>query len=329
MNAQSCWIACVAAAALTVSPTPVHAQAQLKVDPKLPEYKAGNGLSGPLKFVGSDAMNNLVPIWSDGFGKSHPNVQFEIELRRETTGMSALIDNTAHFVPMTRPFRTPEIEAFKKKHGYPPTALTIGVEMLAVFVHKDNPIKGLTLPQVDAIFSRTRKGGFGKAINTWGDLGLEGEWANKPIALYGRNSASATYGYFKDKALFSGDFRDEVKEQPGNSSTVEGVGRGKYGIGYAGIGDKTADVRALPLAKDAKTEATPAEPERAVKGDYPLARKLYVYLNHKPGTELDPLRHEFVRYVFSKQGQNDVVTCGHVPIDEAIAVKARASVAIK
>ena len=125
--------------------------------------------------------------------------------------------------------------------------------MLAVYVHKDNPIKSLTLQQVDAIFSKTRKGGFEKDIRTWGDLGLTGEWAKKPISLYGRNSASGTYGYFKEHALFKGDFKDTVKEQPGSSAVVQGVASDKYGIGYSGIGYKTADVRAVPLAAERRT----------------------------------------------------------------------------
>ena len=329
MNAQSCWNACVAAAALSVSATSVPAQAQLKVDAKLPEYKAVKGVSGRLTILGSDTMKNVMTYWGDGFKKFYPDIQIEIQGRGATTGPYALLAGNIHFAPMSRSFTAKEIAMFRKEYGHEPTGLTTCVEMLAVFVHKDNPLKGLTLPQLDAIFSRTRKGGFGKAINRWGALGLEGEWANKPIVLYGRNSASASYGYFKEKALFSGDFRDEVKEQPGSSSVVQGVGRDKYGIGYAGIAYKTADVRALALAQDAKTEATPAEPERAVQGDYPLARKLYVYLNHKPGAELDPLRREFVRYLYSKQGQADVLLSGYVPMDETVAAKARASVAIK
>src|SRR5260370_39511730 len=169
--------------------------------------------------------------------------------------------------------------------------------MLAVFVHKDKPIKGLTLQQVDAIFSRTRKGGYSKAISTWGDLGLAGEWKDRPIALFGRNAASGTYGYFKEHALFNGDYKNEVKEQPGSSAVVQGVASDKFAIGYSGIGYKTADVRAVPLATDPKEEFVPAEPGRAYAGEYPLARFLYVYVNYQPVKELDPLRREFVRYL--------------------------------
>jgi phosphate transport system substrate-binding protein len=186
--------------------------------------------------------------------------------------------------------------------------------MLGVFVHKDNPIASLTLQQVDAIFSKTRKGGLANEITTWGELGLTGEWANKPIDLYGRNEASGTYGYFKEHALFKGDFKDSVKAQPGSSSVIQGIAADKYAIGYSGIGYLTADVRAVPLAKDAKSKPIPATPEHAYTGDYPMARFLFVYVNYKPGSGLDPLRREFLLYVLSKQGQEDVVKDGYYPL---------------
>jgi phosphate transport system substrate-binding protein len=307
----------------------VPAESQVKVDPKLPPYKAVAGVSGTLKSVGSDTMNNEMTLWAEGFTKFYPSVQAEIEGKGSTTGPPALIDGTAQFAPMSRPMKGAEIDKFKDKFGYPPTALPTSIDMLAVYVHKDNPIKGLTLQQVDAIFSRTRKGGYPKAINTWGELGLEGEWKNKPIALFGRNSASGTYGFFRDHALFNGDYRDEVKEQPGSSSVVQGVASDKYAIGYSGIGYKTADVRPVPLAKKAKAEMVPAEPDRAYKGEYPLARVLYIYINYKPDSDLDPLRREFIRYIYSHPGQSDVVKSGYLPIGEPLAVKGLAKVGLK
>ncbi len=300
---------------------PLAVQAQVKVDAKLPDYKAVGGVSGSLKSVGSDTMINEMTLWAEGFSKFYPNVRPEIEGKGSTTAPPALIAGTAIFGPMSRPMKGKEIDDFKKQFGYKPTALPTSIDMLAVYVNKDNPIKGLTLQQVDAIFSRTRKGGYAKDIKTWGDLGLGGEWAAKPIALYGRNAASGTYGYFKEKALFDGDYKNEVKEQPGSSSVVQGVASDKYAIGYSGIGYKTADVRAIPLAVNAKSELVPPEAARAYKGEYPLARLLYVYVNYAPNSQLDPLRREFVRYLYSKQGQLDVVKAGYLPIGEVLAVK--------
>ena len=308
-------VALAAAAVLGYGP----AMAQVKVDAALPEYTSVSGVSGSLKSIGSDTMNNEMTLWAEGFQSRYPNVQIEIEGKGSSTAPPALVAGTAHFGPMSREMKSAEIDAFAKRYGYPPTALATAIDMLAVYVHKDNPIKGLTLQEVDAIFSMNRKGGHAKEIKTWGDLGLTGEWADKPVSLYGRNSASGTYGYFKEHALFGGDYKSSVKEQPGSSSVVQAVATDKYAIGYSGIGYKTADVRAVPLSSGAGKPVVEAEPANAYTGKYPLARFLYVYVNYKPGSQLDPLRREFIRYMFSKQGQSDVVKDGYFPVTAKIA----------
>ncbi|MCA8974978.1 MAG: substrate-binding domain-containing protein, partial [Planctomycetes bacterium] len=194
--------------------------AQSNVDRALPTYTAVTGVSGSIKSVGSDTMNNEMTLWAEAFVKMYPNVKVEIEGKGSTTAPPALVEGSSTFGPMSRPMKDKEIDAFEKKFGYKPTAIATSIDMLAVYVHKDNPITHLTIKQVDAIFSKGRKGGAAEDITTWGQLGLGGEWANKPISLYGRNSASGTYGYFKEKALFKGDYKDSVKEQPGSSAVV-------------------------------------------------------------------------------------------------------------
>ncbi|HEU4365216.1 MAG TPA: PstS family phosphate ABC transporter substrate-binding protein [Candidatus Krumholzibacteria bacterium] len=291
----------------------------LTVDPKLPPYKLTSGISGSVKSVGSDTMNNLMALWAGDFRKNYPNVQVEIEGKGSSTAPPALIAGTATFGPMSRAMKNQEIDEFEAKFGYKPMGLRSAIDMLAVYVHKDNPIESMTMQQIDAIFSKTRKGGHSTEITTWGQLGLTGEWANKPISLYGRNSASGTYGYFKEHALFKGDFKDAVKEQPGSSSVVQGVASDKFGIGYSGIGYITADVRAVPIKADPASEAVPASAEFAYTGTYPLARYLYVYVNAKPGAELDPLRREFIRFIFSKEGQSSVIKDGYYPVNAKIA----------
>jgi phosphate transport system substrate-binding protein len=230
---------------------------------------------------------------------------------------------------MSRSMKDAEIDAFEKKYGYKPVQLPTSIDMLAIYVNKDNPIKGLTFQQVDAIFSKTRKGGFPSDIRTWGQAGLTGAWANQPISMYGRNAASGTYGYLKENALFGGDYKDEVKEQPGSSAVVQGCASDRYGIGYSGIGYKTADVRVVPLAAEEGEDFVPAEPKFAYTGDYPLARFLWLSVNYKPGSQLDPLRREFIKFIFSKQGQEDVVKDGYFPVTAAIAKEALDSVGIK
>ena len=317
-------------AAVTLATAAPVLAGEAKVDSALPDYKPVQGVEGKLKSIGSDTLNNLMTLWAEGFKGKYPNVQPEIEGKGSSTAPPALIAGTAQFGPMSREMKAKEIDDFEKEFGYKPTAIATSLDMLAVYVHKDNPLKGLTVQQIDAIFSKTLKGGYGKQIVTWGDLGLTGEWKDKPISLYGRNSASGTYGYFKEHALAKGDYRDDVKEQPGSSAVVQAVATDKFGMGYSGIGYKTSDVRALPLSSETGAGAhfVEAEAANAYSGEYPLARFLYLSLNYKPGSQLDDLRREFVRYVFSREGQEVVLKDGYLPVPAAVAREELKSVGI-
>jgi len=300
-----------------------------EIDPALKPYEKVSGeVAGSLKCVGSDTMNNLVALWAEGFKKFYPSVQEGIEGKGSASAPPALTEGTSTFGPMSRDWKPSEIDEFKQKHGYAPTVVPVAIDMLAVFVHKDNPLKSLSLQEVDAIFSKNRTGGAKNEIRTWGDLGLEGEWKDKPISLYGRNATSGTYGYFKENALFKGDFKPTVKEQPGSSAVVQAVASDKYGIGYSGIGYMTADVRSVPLAAKQGAAAIATEPKFAYSGDYPLSRFLYLSVNHKPGTAIDPLRGEFIRYVLSATGQGDVRKDGYLPVTGPIAKRALQSVGL-
>jgi phosphate transport system substrate-binding protein len=285
-------------------------------------------VSGNLNSVGSDTMNNLMTFWTEGFRALYPNVTVAIEGKGSSTAPPALIAGSATFGPMSREMKQAEIDQFVKTFGYPPTALKTSIDMLAVYVHKDNPVKGLTFKQVDAIFSSTHNRGYAGDIRTWGDLGLTGAWAQQPISLYGRNSASGTYGFFKEHVLAKGDYKPSVKEQPGSSAVVGSIAGDKYAVGYSGIGYMTADVRAVPLAMDDGQPFVPASADHAYTGDYPLSRFLFIYVNYKPGSALDPLRAEFLKYVFSKQGQEVVVKDGFYPVPAAIARDALKSVGV-
>jgi len=300
-----------------------------EIDPALKPYaKVSGEVAGSLKCVGSDTMNNLVALWAEGFKKSYPSVQEGIEGKGSASAPPALTEGTSTFGPMSRDWKPSEIYTFKEKHGYAPTVVPVAIDMLAVFVHKDNPLKSLSLQEVDAIFSKNRTGGGKNEIRTWGDLGLEGEWKDKPISLYGRNATSGTYGYFKEHALFKGDFKPTVKEQPGSSAVVQAVASDKYGIGYSGIGYMTADVRSVPLSAKQGGTAIATEPKFAYSGEYPLSRFLYLSVNHKPEGAIDPLRGEFIRYVLSATGQADVLKDGYLPITGPIAKRALQSVGL-
>jgi phosphate transport system substrate-binding protein len=293
------------------------ATAQVKVDPKLTTYERVGGVSGNLNSIGSDTLNNLMTLWAEGFRAIYPNVNIQIEGKGSSTAPPALIEGTAQLGPMSRPMKAKELDAFEKKFGYKPTPIKVAIDALAVFVHKDNPAKGLSLTQVDSIFSSTYKRG-GEPAATWGDVGLSGAWASRPFSLYGRNSASGTYGLFKEIALKDGDYKDTVKEQPGSSSVVQGVASDVGGIGYSGIGYKTSGVKAIAIGEDDKNVYDPSL-DNCLSGDYPLARFLYVYVNKKPNDPLDQLTLEFIKFVLSKAGQEIVVKDGYYPLPSTVA----------
>ncbi len=293
--------------------------AALVVDSKLPVYKAASGVSGNVKSVGSDTLNNLMTLWAEGFKRAYPDVRIEIEGKGSSTAPPALIAGTSNFGPMSRAMKSKEVDAFEKRFGYKPGRIRVAVDALAVFTNKDNPLKCLSLQQVDAIFSKTRRGGMRTSVGTWGQAGLSGTWARKPISVYGRNSASGTYGYFKKVALFRGDFKDSVKEQPGSSAVVQGVASDKFSIGYSGIGYKTADVVVLPISRKPGAKCYAPEAKEAYSGNYPVARFLYVYVNKNPNRALDPLRAQFIKYIFSRAGQQAVIKAGFFPVNSAIA----------
>lgn len=314
--------------AATTFLAPAASAQAVQVDPALPSYTKASGVSGNFTSVGSDTLNNLMTLWAETYKRFYPNVNIQIQGAGSSTAPPALIEGASNFGPMSRVMNAKEIEAFEKKYGYKPTAVPVAIDALAVYVNKDNPIKGLTMQQVDAIFSSTRKCGGPANITKWGEVGLSGEWTTRAIALYGRNSVSGTYGYFKEHALCKGDFKSQVAEQPGSASVVQSVGTQLNAIGYSGIGYKTSSVRAVPLAKKAGGEFVEADTKHAIDGSYPLARVLYVYVNKRPNTALPPLEREFFKMVLSKEGQQVVVKDGFVPLPATFAKKALADLGI-
>ncbi len=305
------------AAAALVSGT---AGAVQTVDAGIPDYQKASGIAGNLSSVGSDTLANLMTLWAEEFNREYPNVNIQIQAAGSSTAPPALTEGTSNLGPMSREMKDDELEAFENKYGYKPTAVPVAIDALAVMVNKDNPIKGLTVPQVDAIFSSTRKCGYEKDIETWGDAGVAA-WGSKSIQLYGRNSVSGTYGYFKENALCKGDFKSNVNEQPGSASVVQSVTSSKNGIGYSGMGYSTSGIRMVPLAKKAGEPFVEATPENAVKGAYPLTRYLYVYVNKKPNQPLAPLENEFMKMVLSKTGQQVVIKDGYIPLPAKVVEK--------
>ena len=313
----------LALVALTVTAVNAQAADAVTVDPKLPAYAVASGVSGNLNSVGSDTLNNLMTFWGEGFKAQYPNVKIQVEGKGSGTAPVALANGVAQVGPMSREMKSTEINAFAVKFGHKPTRIPVAIDALAVFVHKDNAIKGLSLKQVDGIFASTRKRG-GQDVVTWGDLGQKGALAGKTISAFGRNSASGTYGYFKEIALKNGDYKDTIKEQPGSSSVVQGIAADVGAIGYSGIGYATSGVRALPLAAEGNSFVEPTY-ANCLNGSYPLSRYLYVYVNKAPSRPMDKLTSEFITFVLSKQGQEIVIKDGYFPLPADVADEGRAS----
>ena len=305
------------AAALALGATLASAQA-VQVDSSIAVYQKTSGVSGNINSVGSDTMNNMMALWAETFRKMYPNVKIQIEGKGSGTAPPALIAGTSQFGPMSRPMKASEIDQFEAKYGYKPTQIRTSYDALAVYVNKDNPLEKLTLQQIDSIFSKTRKRG-GKDVKTWGDLGLTGDWAARPVSIYGRNSASGTYGFFKEHVLQTGDYRDTVKEQPGSASVVQGVTEDRFGIGYSGIGYRTSGVKALKLAD--KADFFDGSYGNVTSGKYPLSRYLYIYVNTAPGKPLDPLVREYLKLILSREGQEVVVKDGYLPLAPSVVAE--------
>ena len=303
---------------------------QVPVDEALPTYEFNvREVSGSIKSVGSDTMDKLMQRWTEEFQAGYRGVQAEVEGQGSSKAMPALIAGASSLGPMSRDPKESEVADFEKKFGYKPTMVATSIDMLGVFVHRDNPLQKISLAEVDAIFSSTRKLGNKVSIEQWSQLGLTGDYTKAPIQLFSRNASSGTYGYFKEKVLGNGDFKSSVSEQSGSASVIQSVGANRFAIGYSGIGYKTENVKALSLATEKGGEAIEPTVANAYSGDYPLSRFLYLALNYKPNSKLDPLRREFLRFVFSRKGQEIVAEQGFFPMNAESARESLLSVGIE
>jgi len=294
------------------------------VDPRLPQYKPASKSVGRLSSVGSDSLNNLMTLWGEEFNRLHPGVIPEIEGKGGSIAIAALVSGRVQLATMVRLPNEKEVAAVRAKFGGAPIVVAVARDALGVFVHKDNPIKQLNLRQLDAVFGKTRRAGAETDIVKWGDLGLEGEWADKPIRLFGRNAASGAYAFFKETCLLRGDFKDTAIDERTSSDLVRAVGNDRYALGYAVITYKTDQVRAVPMVgADGKTYDATRENIESFR--YPLVRSLHIALPPKP----DDLTREFLRYVLSRQGQSAVVKDGYLPLSAAAAQAERTKIGLE
>lgn len=295
----------------------------VKLDPKLPAYKATERVAGDLRTAGSDTLSNVVSLWAQEFNKFHPGVRMQVEAKGSSTGPTALLENQAQFAAMSRAMKSSEIDAFVKKFGYKPTEFRVAIDCLAVYVHKDCPLDEISIPQIQAVFS------VNGSNMRWGDLGVsDPKWRDRPISLYGRNAASGTYGFFKTVALGGADFKPSVKEAPGSAGVIGGVASDPFGIGYSGIGFRTPDVKVLNVSFDDGEPGAEPSQEAANVGEYPLARNLYIYINYDRNQGLDPTRAEFVHMIYSRDGQEAVIKEGFYPVSAKVAAEDLAKVGL-
>ena len=287
-----------------------------------PEYARKPGVAGKITSVGSDTLANLMTLWSQEFKHLYPDVKFQIQASGSSTAPPALTEGTATIGPMSRELKPSEIQAFIRAHGYPPTVIQVALDAIAIFVERRNPLPGLTLSEVDAIFSATRFCGGEESISHWSQLGVDNYGQGAPIRLFSRNSVSGTYGLFKIMALCDGDFTKTVNEQPGSASVVLSVASSKGGMGYAAYGYKTAGVRALPLGENA-AQFIPLNVETVREQQYPFTRFLYLVINKSPDEPLPTLVREFLTFVLSDTGQKLVARDGYFPIKETLLLRQR------
>lgn len=300
----------------------IHTIEQSTTRYEVPSYERVPGVAGKISSVGSDTLANLMTFWSQEFKTLYPQVGFQIQASGSSTAPPALLEGTATIGPMSRELKPSEIRDFVREHGYPPTVLKVAMDAIAIFVDRRNPLSGMSLDQVDAVFSETQFCGSNQKIERWQQLGLDEDGYRSPIRTFGRNSVSGTYGLFKIMALCDGDFKNTVNEQPGSASVVLSVASGTGAIGYAAYGYKTAGVRALPLG-ESLDNLIPLSIETVRNETYPFSRFLYLVINKKPGEPLPTLEREFLRYILSKEGQRQVVRDGYFPIREDVLVRQR------
>ncbi|CAM2067707.1 Phosphate-binding protein [Sulfidibacter corallicola] len=317
------WIWLVATAASGASSVPPEPASSRPVQAGHPHdealqhlapYKRRSGVSGSLSSAGSDTLNNLMTLWAEGFRRQYPSVNIQVEGKGSSTAPPALIQGVAQLGPMSRLMKDDEVNAFQRRLGFMPTPVPVAMDALAIFVHAENPVESLTLAEVDAIFSRTRRGGLLRTFSTWSDLGVATGPARYPLSLYGRNSASGTYGLFKLTALFRGDFKNSVKELPGSAAVVLAVSQDPAAIGYAGIGYRTSGVKMLSIAPEKGSLAKPATSQNVLNGAYPLGRLLYIYVAKPPSQSLPVPVEEFLKFVLSREGQRIVRKSGYIPL---------------
>ena len=306
----------------------VHAQAAL--DPQLSPYRAGlEPIKGKLKLIGSETMSGIAGVWKDSFERFHPDVSVEISVKGSINAVNVVRDGEANFGLLSREVLAEEIKEFTDKKGYAPHLLVSSLERVAIYVHKDNPIQGLTLSQLDAIFSSSLKRGARAQARTWGDVGISGPMAAQPLACFTRSATTGSQVFFQEVVLLGGEFHKGVIPQEDNLEMVKNIAKTPNALGFAGATYELPGVKAVPIAAQEGGEFFAIDCVPSPKGSYPLVRPMQLVVNLPPKAKLNPLEAEFIKYVFSRMGQEDVVKAGFTPVSSKPAQIALDSVDLK
>lgn len=279
-------------------------------------YQQKAGLSGKLVSTGSDTLANLMAYWVEDFQSIYPHVEFELHSEGSSTAPPALLNGISHIAPMSRLMSSEELAQFQQKFGYPPTAVEVAIDAIAVFVHRDNPLPAISVEQLAAIFSANSNCHGQQKISQWGQLGLTDSWHSKPIEPYGRNAESGSYSFFKQAVLCNQDFATNMQNLPGSGSIVQAISYNQHAIGFSGMGYKTSGVRTLPIVVNGSL--TWPNSENKAQWNYPLSRFLTLYVNKPPERPLPPLTQEFLLYILSKNGQKTVELDGYVKVANSV-----------
>jgi len=305
---------CVSVLIMVAVSSSVWGQLKPELDAKIPAYQPVTSLSGEVSIAGSETMQPLTEAWAERLRLLYPSLKVHVSGLGSETGLALLFEGKVPIAAMSRKMKPQEIVEFKREFGYEPTEVPVGIDALAVYVHSDNPLPGLTLAELDAIFSDERRRGLLYNLRQWSDFMLEGEWTNAPIRLYSPNHLSGTASFFREHVCNEAPLKKHVNMLAGSASVVVAIAQDRMGIGFSGIGYRTSEVRTIPIASVAGGRFVEPTFQSAMDGSYPLRRSLYLYINRAPKSPVSPAVAEYVKFALSQQGQQSIVAKGYYPL---------------
>ena len=295
-------------------PPATWGQVRPTLDPDLPTYTYRESASGKLDVSGPETLKPLLRAWADSLALRHPGLKINIVPEGSNTGLAALLEHRTEIAAMPRRITAQEISEFVKEYGYEPTEVPVAIDAVAIFVHKDNPITGLSLEELDAMFCRERLRGVRYTIDSWGLVGVMDEWFETPIHLYGRNGKSLPAHFFREEVCKGGTLRPQLMDGHGLASVVLDVGDDPEGIGFSAVGYETSEVKPVPIAAVKGGRYVVPSVQTAMDGSYPLRRNLYFYVAKPPKGSPTQASAELIRFALSQQGQQLALDLGYFPL---------------